>query len=70
MGIYCYCQSMVESDKRIDFVTVDGSEGERGAAPVEFVGYDVRVARRDGQRRHGVHKPTRPALERATVRRL
>ena len=40
------------------------------AAPVEFVGYDVRVARRDGQRRHGVHEPTRPALERATVRRL
>ena len=29
-------KSMVESGKRIDFVTVDGSEGGTGAAPVEF----------------------------------
>jgi glutamate synthase domain-containing protein 2 len=29
-------KAMVESGKRIDFVTVDGSEGGTGAAPVEF----------------------------------
>ena len=29
-------KSMVDSKKRIDFVTVDGSEGGTGAAPVEF----------------------------------
>ena len=29
-------KSMVDSGKRIDFVTVDGSEGGTGAAPVEF----------------------------------
>ena len=29
-------KSMAESGKRIDFVTVDGSEGGTGAAPVEF----------------------------------
>ena len=29
-------KSMVDSGKVIDFVTVDGSEGGTGAAPVEF----------------------------------
>ena len=29
-------KAMVETGKRIDFVTVDGAEGGTGAAPVEF----------------------------------
>ena len=36
MGIHAIVKAMVETGKRIDFVTVDGAEGGTGAAPVEF----------------------------------
>ena len=36
MGIVSIVKAMIQTETSLDFITVDGSEGGTGAAPVEF----------------------------------